>query len=302
MKYRRTYEIVDLISLKEVVKNTSTTHTRYYCPFCTEKRGKKYYSAGKLYFDKNSNIGLCHQCNTVVFPENKEEIDEDKRELELSINSIIINRKKDYNISKISYNFENVDSIILNYLKNRNELLIPLYKYLNIKKWIGNRVGVVIPFYFKEDIVKIQVRFIDNNLPKYWTSPGIKPLYSPFTRFKSNEKSITICEGVFDAIALAIMGYSCPLACLGSTLTNFQIYQIRSILPENCLILMDEPKLGYNVKNQLRKEVGSLSMCFVDSFNGKDPEEYLRDKFNKDIKFKERCINNVKNIVKEGNV
>lgn len=251
-----------------------------------------------MYYDIELKIGLCQQCNTVVFPKESDNIQEDKKDLNVAVNTTLtfLNKDKATKISPMKLDFDKVDSTILAYLKKRNPLLVNLCNLLNFKKWSGSRLGVVVPFYSGKDVLKIQVRFVDDRLPKYWTSPGVKPIYSP-RRLKNSllkNREITICEGVFDAIALKIMGYSNPIACLGSTLTKYQIYQIRRFLPERCTIIMDEVKLGYGVKTQLRQEIKSLSLCVVDSFGKYDPEEYLVSRLKSDLNFREQCIRNVK--------
>lgn len=301
--YKRTYEVININDLKIVSNVNVTTHARYYCPFCRNKRGDAYFSAGKLYYDIKLNVGLCQQCNTVVFPKDSNEIKEDVKELNLAINTTLntLDTRRIIEISPLKLDFDKVDSNILIYLKKRNPLLINLYKLLNFKKWSGSRLGVIIPFFSGEDVLKIQVRFIDNKLPKYWTAPGVKPFYSP-CRLKNNlleNREITLCEGVFDAIALKIMGYSNPIACLGSTLTKYQLFQIRKLLPERCTVIMDKVSLGYNVKTQLRQEVRSLSSCVVDSFGKHDPEEYLVSRLGDDLIFKNICLDNIKAWIKK---
>jgi len=127
-------------------------------------------------------------------------------------------------------------------LKGRNPFLIPLTEYLGFRGWKGKDTGVVIPFIYRKKICKFQCRFVTrrgqpldkNDKMKYYTSPGPKPLYSPFHIFADfqsvgKKEELTICEGVFDAIALAIMGFPNPVAILGDKLTPLQMWDIRHI-------------------------------------------------------------------------
>ncbi len=284
--YRRTYEVIDVESCKSKGENEAGTHLILFCPFCTDKRGKDYYSAGRLYFDKREQKGICYQCNTAVFPENHG----DGNELERDFKTAVDHARKRFtdpdemeHPEPLELEFDNLVKEDLKYLEKRNPLLPIASDMLGLMKWSGKEQGVVTPFMLGEDIVKFQVRFVgrrQRGRAPYYTSPGPKILYSPchsLSNFRLlRERTITLCEGTYDSIALQIIGYPNPMAVLGSTLTDYQIYLLRKFMPENMFIMMDNKSIGWNLQRQLKVKMSSVSDYIVDDFNGLDPEEYLR--------------------------
>lgn len=277
-RYERTFETVDISTLNQ--HDETSGYWIFECPFCTEKRGANYWSNNRLYFSKKTNRGLCYQCNTVVFPE-LDEVQEERLELKSAISKFSEEGDSSENLGSIQFDFDPLDAELLRYLSNRNPLIVHLTRVLGLAKWEGIEKGVVTPFIDRGKVVKFQVRFPNRSKErKYYTAPpGTTPLYSPFHCFYYYnlfvERTVTLCEGTYDAIALGIMGYPNPLAVLGKTLTRFQINQLRRLVPEYCYIAMDEFDINLAVKKQVVSGVKSISEVIMKNFGGKDPEEYL---------------------------
>jgi len=292
----RTYEIIDISTLNQVGK--TNTHLIYLCPECKKKLGKPDLK-GKLYYSIDKDVGLCFRCNTVFYPE-EDENDPNYEMKDLRDNIEKYSKRNGYidgNFSEVAMRFSPLETDLLVYLKGRNPLLINIVDILGLGGWYGKDRGVVTPFIYDGKVIKFQVRYTtrEKGNDEYYTMPGPKVLYSPFhtsTRL-FEERTITICEGTYDAIALAIMGYPNPLAILGKAITPVQIYQIKKLVPYNCFIAMDQKKLGWAIHKQLKYELQSVSDYIVFDFDGPDPEEYLRDKFFFDENFRNSCIENV---------
>lgn len=279
-KYERTYHILETLD-NLVVAGETRTHIIYFCPCCTTKRGKPD-EKGKFYWSDTKLTGYCFLCNTVFLPES------DLEQSDIKLNSVI-NKLIDDPGNKVferppslRYNFLDLDNKVENYLRNRNKYLPQLSEYLGITRWEGESTGVVIPFLYYDYVARYQVRFINPADPKrkYYISPGDhKLLYSPthlFMDYKLNGPIITLCEGIFDAIALMIMGYPNPVATLGSTVTDYQIYQLRKLAPEEVIIVMDETQISRDLMYRLKPYLPLVSEYYPLAFeNGRDPEEEL---------------------------
>ena len=292
--YERSYEIVDLSTLSQVKENN--THIIYHCPNCLEKRGKED-NQGKFYFHKEKNVGICFLCNTVFNPAQEEGSDNQLKQSidkHLSKSGIVLD-VVDSPIKPVGFSFEEINIKLTKFLHKRNPFLPQLIEPLGLKAWYGTLDGIVTPFLYRDFIAKYQVRFdTDDKAKRYYTSPGEKVLYSPrhiLSNFelKGDEGTITLCEGVYDAIALEILDYPNPLAVLGSSLTNLQIFQLRKMLPDNAFIAMDDWDISSAIQKQLSKGVPSISESRIVTFGDYDPEEYLRSKI-KDESFVRECI------------
>lgn len=298
---RRTYETAELDELE--VSGESSTHWLLMCPTCTKKRGDDHPSHGKLYWSKIKNIGLCYQCNTVFFPSKPDNVDESEWELKNTISRVSssLNKYSEFkDPTPISFDFDVLDLDMRKYLHGRNPFLLSLIKPLGIAGWSGSKKGVVLPFIHKSDICLFQARFLvprHGDEDPYYTCPGQRIPYSPFHIFSDykliDEDTITICEGVFDAIALAIIGYPNPLGVIGGDLTDYQTYLIRKLMPSNAYIIMDDWDHSWIVRNKLRKNILSLSNTHIVTLNAKDPEEYLCQRIKEDQEFMKSCTDNV---------
>lgn len=287
------YELThELIILEDLGPPLSKSHDewRYNCPNCEDKRGKPD-KEGKMYFNIAKQKGWCFKCSTSFFVE-PEGVDKD----ELAWDNIRNEVRSRFPLAifegmeapqEVYFSFADLDSTHLKYLKNRNPYLPALKDILCIRGWNGKEKGVVLPFFYKNKICKYQTRFIDRKEgAKYFTSPGPKPLYSPLHifndfRLTTDEGHITICEGVFDAIALMIIGFPNPVAVLGDKLTPLQIYDIRSLAPivTKAYICLDDWNRSLAVAKVIKKHAqGIQDTPIFCQWGGKkdDPEDFLR--------------------------
>jgi len=89
---------------------------------------------------------------------------------------------------------------------------------------------------------------------------------------------IILCEGVFDAIACMDIYPNCTIAAaLGCTVTPYQVWMLRRLMPSQIIVYMDESRLSLGVIEQL-KEYPIADYCQFNyvAVNGEeDPEEYL---------------------------
>lgn len=306
-KYAKTYEIFD--PLLATMVGESHTHEIYLCPFCITKRGKPD-KEGKFYWKNDNSIGMCFKCHTVGFPEEGEEVDKEASIFNQVISRAITRLKPVSSIypepAQLNVDFPSFPELSqsnIEYLKNRNPLIIPLLPLLGCRSWTGSRDGVVFPFSYKKYIAKFQVRFdTDNKKFRYYTSPGDKVLYSPLPIFKTfnlgETKYITLCEGVFDSIALLILGFPNPIAVLGSTLTDIQIGMLRSLLPDHAMLCMDNYDLNKSIRDQIVESVPSLSGTSIPDLGSgdMDPEEFLLSCLD-DQELKSHFIKNIFNVL-----
>ena len=303
-------EIIDITKLTPM--NKSKDEWRYFCPICPEKRGKPD-KEGKLYWNIVKSVGYCFKCATSFFPEGSEDEKYDRDEVEWKRSVEMLLRSFPNAIfdeiefpRETHFDFPELSRELLIYLRNRNPFLLQLKDCLGLRAWKGRDTGVVIPFIYGEKICKFQARFVTkrglplskNDNMKYYTSPGPKPLYSPFHIFgdfqgvgKADE--LTIAEGVFDAIALAVMGFPNPVAILGDKLTALHLYDIRHLVTPIAKINLCLDDMERN--NAMEKVVKKFLPCVEETKKFsfwlpyyKDVEEWLvgnRD----DLELMEQC-------------
>lgn len=293
MELSKTYELFDT-ELHKVV-NTTAEHDIYLCPFCETKAGKVD-KEGKFYWSREKEVGWCFRCMTVGFPETDSEVDNSQQKLERTIESTTkeLNGNNFIHPPPIGFNFEDPTFAHLDYLRSRHVFLPPLAKSLGIKGWSGTNMGVVFPFIYRNYIARFQVRFdTQDKARRYYTSPGEhKILYSPqhvLSDFRlRREDTVTIVEGVFDAIAALVLGYPNPLAILGSSLTEYNAYLIRKLVPDNAFCFMDSKPLNDAVAAILKTSCPSIGRIeCINHGDDVDPEEYLKEKIKDPVCFRE---------------
>lgn len=306
-----THEIIILEDLGTPLSK-SGDEWRYNCFNCEDKRGKPD-KKGKLYFNVIKQKGYCFLCHTVFYPE-QENLAQEEIEWQKTKNSVLskfpMSIFNDIEEPKeVSFNFPELNSEQIRYLKNRNPFLLPLKDWLCVKGWQGKDKGVVLPFFYKGKICKYQVRFLGNRQPKYYTSPGPKPLYSPLhimNNFKlhGGVSEITICEGMFDAVSLFVIGFPSPLAILGDKITPLQLFDIRSLSPivTKAYVCLDDFERSLSIKKILRKHIPALQEIEIFTKWGhkdNDPENFLQVAIQEDENFKRECSERVSNFIKE---
>ena len=298
MTEEQTVELIDIATLKPI--NKTSDEWRYICPVCPEKRGKPD-KDGKFYWNIHKNMGYCFKCGTSFFPEGSGDYRLSKEEVEWNRTIEDWDRRlnpdaifKDLEFPKeVSFSFPELTQDLMVALKKRNPFLIPLIPSLGLRAWKGRDTGIVIPFFYNGKICRFQCRFVtkngrplDKKDMKYYTSPGeAKPLYSPFHIFGDFQtvggiNHLTIAEGVFDSIALAILRFPNPVAVLGNRLTPLHIWDIRHLNPliTKIHLCLDDTKLNDAMEKVIRKFLPCVEEVEKFSFwlpNFKDVEEWL---------------------------
>lgn len=308
--YDKTIIHTDLFLLQEVPNSTSKSDIVCYCPECENKVGKPD-TTGKLYLTLDRSTGWCFRCHTAFT--NKIEPINSTIEIDSSHYSAKIKRASDAILKKLTAkpiklepvqvsNIYPIDQEVLMYLIKRNPYLIHLMDFLGLKTFDGYKKGVYVPFLFDGTVAKYQIRFLNNPSFKYYTSAGTKIPYSPrHALFNLSTiprvDTLTICEGVFDAIALDIMGYPNVFAVLGSSITEYQASILRMFMPERVNLAMDNPQLNQSIRDSIEGRLPSISKFKSLEFEGTDcpdPEEFLIQSIKKNPSLGRTYLENLK--------
>lgn len=286
--HRKSGSEIVILNLKEYTLNEidescfDETKTDYQitCPYCVDAylHDNSYtspYLKYKLYVKKDFSIGHCFRCDR-VFVDNddslKFEISYPEPRSSMETFELVKLNHEIWNLDMFE-SFSEFDQIGYNYLVyDRHMYLKELYRVLKIRFSDSNPV---IPFFFKGELIYYQIKIIHGNIPYF--SPPIthKPGY--IIEHGDNKKFV-ICEGVFDAIACLILYPDrTPFAVLGSNITDYQIAMLRSYIPEDILVYMDETELSKKVMNRIYEYINYAELSIRPS-NGTDPEEYLKYK------------------------
>jgi len=285
-KYDRTHEIMSPDFLWEIkIKENSGNHICK-CPYCFQKRGKED-KKGKLYMDKNKLRGICFSCNTAVLVLVDGQVDVD-----LAC-SVRLHRVSDMLLSK-SRGVELPDPIRMSEYKTwRDDLEVMAYvisrgkhiaeqadelDFRSITSWSGGIHGVVIPFYINGKIISFQVR-MDSDWMRYYLPPGDKWVYSPGGIYTRQYEDVTLCEGVFDALALKYLGFPTPIATLGSNLSELQLQFLKKLRIKNAGLAYDNSDINLSVGKVISKEFLFLEdMEDITFLPYGDPDEYVKAK------------------------
>ena len=275
--------IMDLDSYVESMKDQNLFQEKkndyaVMCPICRERKEAEEpnYHNLKLWIDKSLEFGRCFVCNSVFISNN------DK--IKTVVKPFGIMDMSNMKVSHLSHEYWTYDLFNslpqydedgINYLsKSRHFFLGSLYRPLGIRFYGHNPV---IPFYFNGEMIYYQIRLIDSNSKIKYFSPPIdhKPAY---IIEKKENKNIVICEGVFDAIACLILYPKwTPFAVLGSSITDYQIWMLRSYIPERIKIFMDKTELSVGIKDSISKYINYADI-YINKSDGRDPEEVLKKK------------------------
>lgn len=284
----RIYAAMDLISATKDVEQASDGHYYIVCPICKERHElgtegyyqESNYNKRKLGIMPNRQVGHCFRCGS-VFLNSSDEIVVSIPHLTL-FNGITAEDLKPIKLSHMSDHLNKVkelDILERDYLLDRNPRMD--IEKLGIKSfnfW-DDRPNVFIPFNFLGEIFYYQLRFIDNEDPKYFMPSIQKKLpYIPEVR---DTKKIVIVEGVFDAIAcLTLYPDRTPIAILGSDITKYHINILRKYFSfDDILIHMDETHISEKIAKRI---INTPIAFYINDINvvqsdGMDPEELLRD-------------------------
>lgn len=258
------------------------------CPYCIDayKTDSSYegpYEKFKLYVAENLEFAHCFRCDRVFLDIHKEtrlaiKTPEMQRQ---DISKPVYKLTGDkWSIEMFDY-FDEYNQIGVRYLtKYRHKALEKLYKLLKIR-FFG--INPVIPFFYRKELIYFQIRYIDEKkYGKKYLNPPIEDKPAYIIEHGKNKKFV-IVEGVFDAIAcLLLFPDRTPFAVLQHSITGYQLGMLRSYVPEDILIFMDETKFSINVKNQIAPVINYAPITIFPS-DGEDPEEYYKRTKNEEI-------------------
>lgn len=270
----------------------------YHCPFCAEKRAKHGKeatedTAGKLYINTYKNVGYCFRCNTVVLVgftvDNA--IENLVKTLEFAFKE---NEEVEFETLTLNYPLACDNKDAMSWIQARNPVLTPDIIRMLDARWYErvirkkseitgefepvNRRGILFPIRIKNEIKSFQIRFLtDVHAERFYTLNGAKLCWSLFPN-QTKMSEISICEGVFSAIAAGLMQFKQPLALLGKTITPLQINQLRDLLPIKVNLLCDTPEINWKLFHEVRKKLPTVEEIKVVKLGNNDPEEYFLKK------------------------
>jgi DNA primase len=138
------------------------------------------------------------------------------------------------------------------------------------------------------EVYYYQIRFTGkSNSIRYYLPPVSKKSCYIIER-DDDEKCrhrILIVEGVFDAAAALIQcpDYT-PVAVLGSSISDYQISQIREYTDyvSEIKIWMDETSISKKIARRLKSIIDYCPISIIKSY-GPDPEEVMKERLNKHL-------------------
>lgn len=255
-----------------------------HCPFCKEEGHRKH----KLYIKEDFSQGNCFVCGRAYI-----NID-DTLKVEFKLPDFYAYQQKfsvvpltDKNgvwtIENYYNEFDDYSDRGLEYLRGRNMFMKDLWQPLGFKFLNDN---IVMPFKYHDDVIYYQIRFIDatqKDSIRYFFPPmpyGTKP---PYIIENGDNKKFIIVEGVYDAIAALVMAPTyTPFACLGSSITTYQLEFLREYMPEKILIYMDETKISNKIADSISQVINYCPIYIIPS-KGSDPEEIMNYRIRKGL-------------------
>ena len=252
-----------------------------HCPFCKAEGHTKH----KLYIKNDLTVGHCFVCTRAFVNVTDTLKAEVKAPLALTKFGmgpekfeVPVMKSEEWNLDRFNYEFDDESEVGMNYLLSRHGFFKDLAKALGVKFWNGN---VVIPFYNNKNVYYYQIRFVgkSSNTIRYFLPPVTKKSCYIIERFEEEPRHrILIVEGVFDAVAALIQcpDYT-PVAVLGSSISDFQIAQIREYagFVSEVRIWMDETKISLGILKKVRSIIDYCPISIIKSW-GPDPEEVLK--------------------------
>lgn len=260
------------VSTMEEVETFKTSNDEYicHCPFCKAEGHTKH----KLYVKGDLTVGHCFVCTRAFV-----NVDETLRIEPITLKSFKWPPKNfappqmldpEWSLDRFRYEFDDYSEQGLRYLMGRHKYLGELWKILGFKFWNGN---VAMPFWYHGELIYYQIRFIKNSKIRYFFPPvSDKPAW---VCEHGDNKNIIICEGIYDAIALLIQAPSyTPFAVLGSSISDYQMLQLREYVPKKILIYMDDTEKSKGIAAKVRRTLDYCQIGIIKS-DGTDPEENM---------------------------
>lgn len=270
-------ETFNVKSMEEVEPNLKGSEYIVHCPFCKAEGHTKH----KLYIREDYSEGHCFVCGR-AFIHISDCIDTKYRTPDFKsfwnmscggddkLEVVKLNEEQEWNLDKFNYEFDDDDEVGLKYLEGRHALLPQIAKILDFKYMDGN---IVMPFKHNDEVFYYQIRFSGSSNIRYFFPPiSAKP---PYVIERDNNKKIIMCEGVFDAIALLIQAPDfTPFACMGSSISDYQLKFLKEYNPDEILIYMDETSISAKIADRLKRDF-TCPVAIIKS-DGEDPEEHLK--------------------------
>ena len=272
---------VNTMDQVEAVMEKKGTEIIARCPFCKHEHTKS-----KLYIRDDMTTGWCFLCNRtyinvtdtlntdVVVPRTFADFGAGPLKFELPVM-----KDSEWSLDKYYYEFDDDSEVGMKYLLGRHGFFKDLAKALGFKFWNDN---VVMPFKHEGKVYYYQIRFTGkNNKIRYFLPPvSQKSCYIIERSEEDVRHRILIVEGVFDAVAILPQCPDfTPVAVLGSSISDYQIAQIREYagyVSEIC-IWMDETEISVRIKKKVRSIIDYCPIHIIKSY-GPDPEERLQRK------------------------
>ena len=272
---------VNTMDQVEAVMEKKGTEIIARCPFCKHEHTKS-----KLYIRDDMTTGWCFLCNRtyinvtdtlntdVVVPRTFADFGAGPLKFELPVM-----KDSEWSLDKYYYEFDDDSEVGMKYLLGRHGFFKDLAKALDFKFWNGN---VVMPFKSKGKVYYYQIRFTGkNNKIRYFLPPvSQKSCYIIERSEEDVRHRILIVEGIYDAISILPQCPDfTPVAVLGSSISDYQIAQIRDYAGyvSECVVWMDETEISVRIKKKVRSIIDYCPIHIIKSY-GPDPEERLQRK------------------------
>ena len=283
-------ESVGVKTIEEVESQCDKSGDEYiiHCPFCKKEGHTKH----KLYVKDDLTVGHCFVCTRAfinITDTLKPEIVVPKvfTSFGSTIPKFELAHMEDpiFSIDQYKYEFDDYDERGYKYLLKRHQFFEDLYKALGIKFWNGN---VVIPFLHDGEPYYYQIRFTNGSNKIRYFLPQVKPQKPCYIIERDDiacRRRILVVEGIFDAIAALIQcpDYT-PVAVLGSSISDYQISQIREYTDyvSEIKIWMDETSISKKIARRLKSIIDYCPISIIKSY-GPDPEEVMKERLNKHL-------------------
>lgn len=149
--------------------------------------------------------------------------------------------------------------------------------------YFRNRIMFTI-FDANGNVIGFGGRVLDDSKPKYLNSPDSsvfskgKNLYSLNVAKHSKKRTVILCEGYMDTIALVKAGYENTVATLGTAIGEHQAKILEKYFDE-VVICYDSDQAGRNATNRaitVLRAADKLKISVLDLKAKKDPDEYIK--------------------------
>lgn len=260
------YYLVDLVNRTKFYNSSNYSNFKEYrckCPIC-EQEG---YVKNSLSIKSDFSIGRCFRCDSVFVNAYDPLTNEFSKKVSYPTS-------KNYSLCKLDKTEEytklsGLTRTGLDYLKNRNEkMMVDKYKLRSTEKFI------IVPFFFKGELIYYQKRFISSSSFLKHYKPPIDN--QPFYLINNESKHLVICEGAFDSFACDNIfneKYDVVALC-GKAMSHYQLWLLSKVrVYESITIFLDETKLSEELYKNIKDKFIINPEFHIVKSNGDDPEE-----------------------------